>query len=423
MRKFLLIPLMLVAAVAADADARRVAPVTAGKIVPKIGGITAGGSALALASALVGPGVAVSNATFTGDPAAAGTFTGGTADIGVASGVILSTGQVVDAQGPNQSDGWSTDFQRPGDGDLAQIVGTTTFDAAVLEFDVVPIGNTLSIRFVFASEEYPEFVDSEFNDVLAIYVNGVNCANYDGRPVAINSINENVNGALFVPNYAGERNTEFDGFTVPLDCTAAVTPGVANHVKIAIADASDQIYDAAVFLSGGGMQSPGVGPITGSIVQRVIEYYHAAFDHYFMTAIPNEIAMLDNGTFVGWTRTGHSFNVFVSGTPDTAEECRFFSTAFGPKSSHFYTPFATECAIVKQNPNWQFEAAVFNVVLPDVDGSCGPGLRPLYRLYNNGMGGAPNHRQVTDPLLFDSMRAIGWTPEGAGVGVTACVPS
>jgi hypothetical protein len=423
MRSVLMVSLLIVAASAFDADARRVAPVNAGKVIAKIGGITAGGSAQALASALVGPGVAVSNATFTGDATAAGTFIGGLGDLGVASGVILSTGQVVDAQGPNISEGWSTDFTRPGDNDLSVIVGATTFDAAVLEFDVVPVANTMSIRFVFASEEYPEFVDSDFNDVLAIYVNGVNCANYNGRPVAINSINENVNAGLFIANYTGMRNTEFDGFTVPLDCTAAVTPGVANHVKIAIADTSDGIYDAAVFLSGGGMQSPGIGPVTSSNIQRVIEYYHPGFDHYFMTAILNEITLLDNGTIVGWVRTGHSFNVFVSGTPGTAEECRFFSTAFGLKSSHFYTPFATECTIVKQNPNWQFEAAVFNVVLPNPDGSCGAGLRPLYRLYNNGLGGAPNHRQVTDLAHFESMRAIGWTPEGSGVGVSACVPS
>ena len=112
--------------------------------------------------------------------------------------------------------------------------------------------------------------------------------------------------------------------------------------------------------------------------------------------------------------------------------CRFFSTAFGLKSSHFYTPFAPECAIVKQNPNWQFEAAVFAVVLPDADGNCPSGTAPLYRLYNNGMGGAPNHRYTTDPSVFNTMRALGWMPEGAGVGsdrlrapvaaASACVP-
>jgi len=418
----LLLPLLFVAAFAVDADAARVARQHAPKVVPKIG-ITSGGSATALAQSLVGAGVTVSNARFTGDPAAAGTFTGAAGDIAVASGVILSTGKVVDADGPNVDEGWSTDFSRPGDADLTAIVGAETFDAAVLEFDVVPVGTTMSIRFVFASEEYPEFVDSDFNDVLAIYVNGVNCANFNGRPVAINSINENVNAAFFVPNYGTAHNTEFDGFTVPLDCVANVTPGVVNRVKIAIADTADPIYDAAVFLAAGGMSSPGTGAVTGSNVVRVVEYYHAGFDHYFMTAIPNEITLLDNGTITGWVRTGHSFNVFVSGTPGTVDVCRFFSTAFGSKSSHFYTPKASECTIVKQNPNWQFEAAVFNMVLPRDDGTCEPGLRPLYRVYNNGMGGAPNHAYTNSRARRDALQAKGWVPEGSGPqNVFACTP-
>jgi len=422
MRVLSIVSLVLLSSLVWNADAARVAPKVVG-VAPKIGGITSGASPAALAAALVGPGVTVTNARFTGDGAASGTFTGAAADIAIESGVILSTGKVIDANGPNRGEGWSTDFQRAGDSDLELIVGATTFDAAVLEFDVVPASDTMSIRFVFASEEYPEFVDSDFNDVLAIYVNGVNCANFNGRPVAVNSINENVNAAYFVPNYATAHNVEFDGFTVPLDCVAAVTPGAANHVKIAIADTSDGIYDAAVFLAGGGMRSPGTGAVTASNVVRVVEYYHSGFDHYFMTAIPAEIALLDNGTLAGWERTGHSYNVFVSGTPGTSDVCRFFSTAFGPKSSHFYTPFPTECAIVKQNPNWQFEAAVFNMVLPKGDGTCDPGLKPLYRVYNNGMGGAPNHRQVTDETLFETMKVLGWTPEGQGPGVIACVPS
>ena len=423
MRPLLLPVLLLSLALAFDAGAARVAPARTAKIAPKIGTIATGATAAQLAAAIVGPGVTVSNAQLTGAPIASGTFAGAEADIGIASGVILSTGLAVDADGPNVSDGWSTDNGRPGDADLSAIVGAETFDAAILEFDVVPASNTMSIRFVFASEEYPEFVDSDFNDVLAIFVNGVNCANFNGRPVAINSINSNINSTFFVPNYTGTRNTEFDGFTVPLDCVAAVNPGVPNHVKIAIADTSDAIYDAAVFLAAGGMRSPGTGAVTGSNVTRVIEYYHAGFDHYFMTAIPNEITLLDNGTIQGWTRTGHSFNVFVTGTPGTVDVCRFFSTAFGAKSSHFYTPYAPECAIVKTNPNWQFEAAVFNMVLPRADGTCDAGLRPLYRVYNDGMGGAPNHRQVTDVSLFEMMKALTWTPEGQGEGVIACVPS
>lgn len=142
-----------------------------------------------------------------------------------------------------------------------------------------------------------------------------------------------------------------------------------------------------------------------------------------MTALPDEIAKLDNGTFAGWSRTGQAFDVFVSGTPDTSEVCRFFSTSFAPKSSHFYTPSASECASVKANPNWQFEAAVFNVVLPNADGTCAQGTQPLYRLYNDGMGAAPNHRYTTDLDTFTIMQQLGWKPEGAGVGVIACVPA
>jgi len=275
----------------------------------------------------------------------------------------------VDVQGPNQSDSWSTDFGRPGDAQLDALVAPfATQDATILEFDVTPVANTMSVRFVFASEEYNEFVGSPFNDVIAIFVNGVNCANFGGRPVNVNSINNGINATLYIDNEAGTRNTEMDGLTVPLECVAAVNPSVPNHVKIAIADTSDGIYDAAVFLAASGMSSPGTGAVTGSNVVRVVAYYHAVFDHYFMTAIPNEIALLDNGSIAGWVRTGHSFNVFVSDTPGTVDVCRFFSTAFGTKSSHFYTPYATECTIVQQSPNWQFEAAVFNMVPPKVDG-------------------------------------------------------
>ena len=169
--------------------------------------------------------------------------------------------------------------------------------------------------------------------------------------------------------------------TVPLDCVAAVNPNVPNHVKIAIADTSDGILDAAVFLAAGGIKSPGVGAITGSSLVKVIEYYHAAFDHYFITGIAGEITKLDNGTFVGWTRTGLAFNAFVSGTADTANVCRFFSTSFDPKSSHFYTPSASECVTVKSNPNWSFEGEVFNVALPRADASCaGRHATPFPRL-------------------------------------------
>jgi hypothetical protein len=405
----------------AAAQTRAPSPRPAGAVSPKLG--VGGGDPTALAAMLAGSGVTIGNATFRGAAAAAGTFSGGQASVGIDGGVVLSTGEAVDVAGPNSDTARSTDNQQPGDTALDALVAPyQTFDAAVLEFDVTPTAATIGIRFVFGSEEYPEFVGSAYNDVLAIFVNGVNCANYNGRPVSVNTINKSVNASLFIDNDSGVRDTQMDGLTVPLDCVANVNPGVPNHVKIAIADTADSVYDAAVFLAAGGVRSPGVGAPTTSNIAKVIEYRHAEFDHYFITALPAEIQKLDDGTFAGWQRTGLAFNVFVTGTPGTAEVCRFFSTSFAPKSSHFYTPSASECDSVKKSPDWSFEATVFNVTQPGGDGGCPSGTQQLFRVYNDGQGGAPNHRYTTDHDIFVVMQQLGWKPEGYGEGVIACVP-
>lgn len=149
----------------------------------------------------------------------------------------------------------------------------------------------------------------------------------------------------------------------------------------------------------------------------VVEYYHEAFDHYFITANPPEIAKLDDGTFAGWTRTGFSFTAYPRSFAGAASVCRFFSTAFGLKSSHFYTPFSDECAKVKGNPSWQFEAEgdeVFHLPIAAGDGSCAAGTAPVYRLFNEGQGGAPNHRYTTSSEVRGQMEAKGWVLEGNG---------
>ena len=156
----------------------------------------------------------------------------------------------------------------------------------------------------------------------------------------------------------------------------------------------------------------------------VIEYYHAAWDHYFVTAIADEITKLDAGVFVGWTRTGLKFKAYAAGAAGSANVCRFFSTSFGERSSHFYTPFVTECAIVKQNVNWMLESeAVFAIPVPDLAGTCVAGTTPVFRYYNNGQGAAPNHRYTIDPALRTVMLQRGWISEGYGdLGVIMCAP-
>jgi hypothetical protein len=172
------------------------------------------------------------------------------------------------------------------------------------------------------------------------------------------------------------------------------------------------------FVSPRGVATP--RPCTST--QEAVEYYHGAFDHYFVTTLATEIALLDAGTIAGWARTGDRFAVYGSGSPATAATCRFFSEKFAPKSSHFYTPVAAECATVKAGSTWLFEGEVFNMTLPAADGGCPTSEIALYRLYNAGQGGAPNHRYTTRLDVRAEMVSRGWTPEGNGIGVIGCLP-
>jgi Repeat of unknown function (DUF5648) len=95
----------------------------------------------------------------------------------------------------------------------------------------------------------------------------------------------------------------------------------------------------------------------------VIEFYNASLNHYFITAFPEEAAMLDQGVIVpGWTRTGVSWQAFANASddPSAAPVCRFYGSPIGP-NSHFYTADAAECASVKQDAAWRYEAIAFYI--------------------------------------------------------------
>ena len=157
---------------------------------------------------------------------------------------------------------------------------------------------------------------------------------------------------------------------------------------------------------------------------RAIEYRHATWDHYFVTSSVDEIAKLDGGAFAGWVRTGESFNLYPADTPGTSNVCRFFSTAFGERSSHFYTDVAAECDGLKGGGIWQFEGVVAGMAETDAALQCPAGTIPLYRLFNGGNGGAPNHRYTTSLTTRSQMQQQGWTAEGNGPQtIVACVPA
>ncbi|CAG0991497.1 hypothetical protein BURK1_02290 [Burkholderiales bacterium] len=175
-------------------------------------------------------------------------------------------------------------------------------------------------------------------------------------------------------------------------------------------------FQSQVQVIGGNVTTFGGGAATTT---TAVEYYHAGFGHYFVTADADEINGIDGGAYGGaWQRTGQTFKVWTSGVV-LFDVCRFFQVYFAPKSSHFYTAIDYECAgLILNSFVWQFEKIAFKVKLPS-GGICPAGSIPLYRVYNNGMSGAPNHRYTTSLAIRNQMLALGFVPEDAN---TVCVP-
>lgn len=250
----------------------------------------------ALVNALLGTGVTASNISFKGLPRSAGFFTGGLGTIGFDQGVVLSTGDVRNIIGPNEDDGIGAGNNLPGDAQLESLIaGLETNDATVLEFDFVPQGNVLSFQYVFASDEYNEYVGSDFNDVFGFFLNGQNVALLPGAStaIAINNVNGGnpfgsnpVNPQFYINNDLDDGgatlNTEMDGLTVVLSVVAPVNAGQVNHIKLAIADASDDSFDSNVFIKTASFTDQ--PPLTADLTLT-------------QTAMPNPIAVGEQLTY------------------------------------------------------------------------------------------------------------------------------
>jgi hypothetical protein len=248
-------------------------------------------------------------------------------------------------------------------------------------------------------------------------------------PIAVNLTNSG-NAPLTVTNVLATSGLDLIR-TGPCVQGAVLAPGQTCTVELAVAPRVPGVssVDAQFFTSDGLYRvtvhydaDPDYVPPPTTTVD-VVEYYNGAFDHYFVTYLSDEIRKLDDGTFVGWTRTGRKLKAWTQPMPGSVPVCRFFSAAFTPKSSHFYTPFASECQSVKASAAWTFEGEVFYVALPDGAGACAAGTVPVYRAYNQGLGGAPNHRFTTDAAVLAQMILQGWMPEGTGLGVGMCSPA
>jgi subtilisin-like proprotein convertase family protein len=223
--------------------------------------VTTGYTAQQLGNNLAGANITIINPSITAaDPNQYGLFNFIGTGLGLSSGVILSTGDVADAVGPNIDNGTSTGYNGAGDPDLTALAGFGTEDAVVLEFEFEVQGDELEFNFVFLSEEYNEYVNTGFNDVFAFYISGPGIVGQENlavvpgttTPVTINTIN---NGSFFqfyndneLPGNANV-NVEFDGFTTKMKArrTGLVPCGVYK-LSLRIADGSDDALDSGVLL-------------------------------------------------------------------------------------------------------------------------------------------------------------------------------
>lgn len=221
-------------------------------------------SALAMANAIFGNGVTVVGANYSGPNLSSATFTNGQLAPGVlpsSSGVILSTGDVrsfTQSSGdPNRSTGTSLDTTGANNNSqFNAIAGGSTFDAVWIDVDFIPTGNLMTLQFVFASEEYPEYTNSSFNDVVGVWINGgyVPVSIGNGN-TSINNINPGSQPNLFIDNTTDLYNTEMDGFTVTMNLTIPVNPGTVNSIRIGIADTGDALWDSNLIIVGDSAQT------------------------------------------------------------------------------------------------------------------------------------------------------------------------
>jgi gliding motility-associated-like protein len=276
----------------------------------------------------------VENVSPIGSSAGMGTFTADSAAIGLEEGVILATGDISVALGPNDAPNSGVGLgDTGGDPDLSQLTSGSIRDAVGIEFDFTPTSDFVKFRYVFASEEYCEFVGTPFNDVFGFFLSGpgingpftndaVNLATIPGTNtyVAINNVNHNSNSEYFFDNTPIDQPqtqnfsncnfnqppspgvgsvldiegvsvelVEYDGFTAVFEAILEVQACETYHIKMVVADVTDGIYDSAVFLEANSFNAGSEAVLDGAILQTGgLEGYEGCNDAYLeVTRLPN----------------------------------------------------------------------------------------------------------------------------------------
>lgn len=217
------------------------------------------------------PDIDVSNISFSGANHSIGYFTYPNGKLKMNDGIILTTGSAYGTKGPNNTPIMGLDNNKPGYGELTRLAGKTTYDAVVLEFDFIPVSEKIEFKYVFASEEYLEYVNRGYNDVFGFFLSGPGIEGAENLAVlpdtkeivSVNSINDRKNAHYFIDNGSTldprdksakyrskvyDNNLQWDGFTTVLTASHDVTPYKRYHIKLAIADAGDGVVDSGVYL-------------------------------------------------------------------------------------------------------------------------------------------------------------------------------
>ncbi|MCX7768912.1 MAG: choice-of-anchor L domain-containing protein, partial [Flavobacteriales bacterium] len=235
---------------------------------------------VAVNQVLLGTGVTGSNVSYQGNVSQLASFTDPSAAIGFSSGLIISTGNASNPLLNGPSSNFCSDAVGSGSNPLLQAISNVAInDAAMLQFDFIPLGDTLSFDYVFGSEEYNEFANTGFNDAFGFFLTGpnpqggsynnLNVALIPGTtiPVTINNVN---NGNWFGCSFGPCQNCQYfidncngtsiapDAFTTVLKARAPVVPCETYTIKLAIGDGGDAIFDSWVFLKSNSFVSPQV---------------------------------------------------------------------------------------------------------------------------------------------------------------------
>lgn len=236
---------------------------------------------------LLGNGVTATNITYNGSAVNAQTpqgnisfFNATNTTFPISSGVLLTTGNATVAPGPNGAAGASNNTPATpnvsSDQDLNDISAANVTNGAILEFDFVPTGDTVSFKYIWASEEYPEFAppNGGVNDVFGFFLSGpglsgpyinnaVNIAVIPGTntPIGINNVNAITNQTYYVNNSNGAAYgtaIQYDGTTVVMTAVAQVQCGQTYHIKLALCNVLDNGWDSGVFLEANSFGSEAV---------------------------------------------------------------------------------------------------------------------------------------------------------------------